>query len=114
MLIFHAQPPPVVRTQTLETEVISASHLHHAFQRCSLFYLQSCSSTRINIVTREMIDMAPKDISLTLVNHSKENLLRELLQELYKSDMLEDLQGQRTGRRSPEGGCQCGRGSSQS
>ena len=40
---------------------------------------------------REMIDMAPKDISLTLVNHSKENLQRELLQELYKSDVLEDL-----------------------
>ena len=40
---------------------------------------------------REMIDMAPKDISLTLVNHSKENLQRELLQELYKSDVLKDL-----------------------
>ena len=40
---------------------------------------------------REMIDMAPKDISLTLVNHSKENLQCELLQELYKSDVLEDL-----------------------
>ena len=35
--------------------------------------------------------MAPKDISLTLVNHSKENLQRELLQELYKSDVLKDL-----------------------
>jgi superoxide dismutase len=37
-----------------------------------------------------MIDMVPKAISLTLVNHSKENL-REFLQELYKPDVLEDL-----------------------
>ena len=35
--------------------------------------------------------MVPKAISLTLVNHSKENLQRELLQELYKLDVLEDL-----------------------
>src|SRR5258708_1170925 len=38
-----------------------------------------------------MIDMVPKAISLTLVNHSKENLQRQLLQELYKPDVLEDL-----------------------
>ena len=44
-----------------------------------------------NIVKREMIDMVPKAITLTLVNHSKENLQRELLQELYKPDVLEDL-----------------------
>ena len=30
-------------------------------------------------------------ILLTLVNHSKESLQRELLQELYKPDVLEDL-----------------------
>lgn len=35
--------------------------------------------------------MVPKAISLTLVNHSKENLQRELLQELYKPEVLEDL-----------------------
>ncbi len=38
-----------------------------------------------------MIDMVPKAITLTLVNHSKEDLQRELLQELYKPDVLEDL-----------------------
>ena len=38
-----------------------------------------------------MIDMVPKAIVLTLVNHSKENLQRELLQELYKPDVLEEL-----------------------
>lgn len=35
--------------------------------------------------------MVPKAISLTLVNHSKENLQRELLQELYKPEVLDDL-----------------------
>jgi hypothetical protein len=44
-----------------------------------------------NIVKREMIDMVPKAISLTLVSHSKENLQRELLQELYKPEVLDDL-----------------------
>lgn len=44
-----------------------------------------------NIVKREMIDMVPKAISLTLVAHSKENLQRELLQELYKPEVLDDL-----------------------
>ena len=38
-----------------------------------------------------MIDMVPKAISLTLVNHSKENLQRELLQELYKPEVLDEL-----------------------
>jgi replication fork clamp-binding protein CrfC len=44
-----------------------------------------------NIVKREMIDMVPKAISLTLVNFSKENLQQELLQELYKADVLDEL-----------------------
>jgi len=44
-----------------------------------------------NIVKREMIDMVPKAISLTLVSYSKDNLQRELLQELYKPEVLDDL-----------------------
>lgn len=44
-----------------------------------------------NIVKREMIDMVPKSVTLTLVNHSKDNLQKELLQELYKPDVLNDL-----------------------
>ena len=35
--------------------------------------------------------MVPKAITLTLVNHSKENLQRELLTELYKPEVLDDL-----------------------
>ncbi|KAF8415891.1 VpsA protein [Boletus edulis BED1] len=74
-------PPAIIRPQsalsereTMETEVIKL--LIHSYY---------------NIVKREMIDMVPKAIVLTLVNHSKENLQRELLQELYKSDVLDEL-----------------------
>ncbi|KAI6036911.1 Dynamin central region-domain-containing protein [Pisolithus microcarpus] len=74
-------PPPVIRPQsalsdreTMETEVIKL--LIHSY---------------FNIVKREMIDMVPKAIVYTLVNHSKENLQRELLQELYKADVLDEL-----------------------
>ena len=38
-----------------------------------------------------MIDMVPKAISLTLVGFAKDNLQRELLQELYKPEVLDDL-----------------------
>ncbi|PCH38424.1 hypothetical protein WOLCODRAFT_136265 [Wolfiporia cocos MD-104 SS10] len=74
-------PPPIIKPQaalsereTMETEVIKL--LIHSY---------------FNIVKREMIDMVPKAISLNLVNHSKENLQRELLQELYKPEVLDDL-----------------------
>ncbi|KAF8162879.1 Dynamin central region-domain-containing protein [Crassisporium funariophilum] len=74
-------PPPSIRPQnalnereTMETEVIKL--LIHSY---------------FNIVKREMMDMVPKAISLTLVSHSKENLQRELLQELYKPDVLDEL-----------------------
>lgn len=74
-------PPAVIRPQaqlsdreTMETEVIKL-----------------LITSYYNIVKREMIDMVPKAISLTLVNHSKENLQRELLQELYKPDVLDEL-----------------------
>ncbi|KAI8985227.1 Dynamin central region-domain-containing protein [Pilobolus umbonatus] len=44
-----------------------------------------------NIVKRTMVDMVPKAIMLNLVSHSKEELQRELLSELYKADVLTDL-----------------------
>ncbi|QRV86437.1 dynamin central region protein [Ceratobasidium sp. AG-Ba] len=74
-------PPAIIRPQsqlsdreTMETEVIKL-----------------LITSYYNIVKREMIDMVPKAISLTLVNHSKENLQRELLQELYKPEVLDEL-----------------------
>ncbi|KAI8379762.1 Dynamin central region-domain-containing protein [Radiomyces spectabilis] len=44
-----------------------------------------------NIVKRTMIDMVPKAIMLNLVSHAKEELQRELLSELYKADVLDEL-----------------------
>ncbi|KAF9265761.1 hypothetical protein L218DRAFT_942596 [Marasmius fiardii PR-910] len=74
-------PPPIIKPQaalnereTMETEVIKL--LIHSYY---------------NIVKREMIDMVPKAITLTLVNHAKENLQKELLQELYKPEVLDEL-----------------------
>ena len=57
----------------------------------ALFFAELLIHSYFNIVKREMIDMVPKAISLTLVNYSKENLQRELLQELYKPDVLDEL-----------------------
>ena len=75
----------------METEVISecicAHSLVHFLTKTSELLIYSY----FNIVKREMIDMVPKAITLTLVNHSKENLQKELLQELYKPEVLEDL-----------------------
>ncbi|KAG8993744.1 vacuolar protein sorting-associated protein 1 [Tulasnella sp. JGI-2019a] len=74
-------PPAIIRPtaalserETMETEVIKL--LIHSYY---------------NIVKREIIDMVPKAISLTLVNFAKENIQKELLQELYKPDVLDDL-----------------------
>ncbi|RHZ72497.1 hypothetical protein Glove_242g63 [Diversispora epigaea] len=44
-----------------------------------------------NIVKRTVIDMVPKAIMLSLVSHAKEELQRELLQELYKAEVLDEL-----------------------
>jgi hypothetical protein len=44
-----------------------------------------------NIEKRRMIGMLLKAISLTIVNHLIANLQRELLQELHKTDVLEDF-----------------------
>ncbi|KAF8334035.1 Dynamin central region-domain-containing protein [Cantharellus anzutake] len=74
-------PPAVIKPQlalsereTMETEVIKL--LIHSY---------------FNIVKREMIDMVPKAISLMLVQHAKDNLQKELLQELYKPEILDEL-----------------------
>lgn len=97
-------PPAVIKPQaalsereTIETEVIST---YCSILTCPVSF--SCPLTMLlhtellihsyfNIVKREMIDMVPKAITLTLVNHAKETLQRELLQELYKQEVLDDL-----------------------
>ncbi|PSK36650.1 vacuolar protein sorting-associated protein 1 [Elsinoe australis] len=44
-----------------------------------------------NIVRRTMIDMVPKAIMLTLVQFSKEEMQRELLEQMYRQGELDDL-----------------------
>ena len=44
-----------------------------------------------NIVKRTVADMVPKAIMLNLVMVAKEQLQREMLSELYKSDVLDEL-----------------------
>lgn len=44
-----------------------------------------------NIIKRLIIDVIPKSISYSLVTHSKDNVQRELLKELYKPEVLDSL-----------------------
>ncbi|KAF9338385.1 vacuolar protein sorting-associated protein 1 [Podila minutissima] len=48
-------------------------------------------SSYFNIVKRTVTDTVPKAIMLNLVNNAKEELQRELLQELYKTEVLDEL-----------------------
>lgn len=76
----------------METEVISKLlSPSRSYAVLTLYTVELLIHSYFNIVKREMIDVVPKAIVLTLVNHSKENLQRELLQELYKPDVLEEL-----------------------
>lgn len=47
--------------------------------------------TDYNITKRTIIDTVPKAIMLNLVQHSKEDLQKELLAELYNPQALEEL-----------------------
>ncbi|KAI0381850.1 vacuolar sorting protein 1 [Hypomontagnella monticulosa] len=44
-----------------------------------------------NIVKRTMIDMVPKAIMLNLVQFTKDEMQRELLENMYRNDTLDDL-----------------------
>ncbi|KKY28426.1 putative vacuolar dynamin-like gtpase [Phaeomoniella chlamydospora] len=44
-----------------------------------------------NITRRTMIDMVPKAIMLNLVQYSREEMQRELLEQMYRSETLDDL-----------------------
>lgn len=99
-LIRILQPPAIIRPQsalnereTIETEVISElDYLSwELLLNADFMCIELLINSYFNIVKREMIDMVPKAISLTLVNYSKENLQKELLQELYKPDTLDTL-----------------------
>jgi len=44
-----------------------------------------------NIIKRLIIDVVPKSVSYSLVAYSKDNIQQELLKELYKPEVLDDL-----------------------
>ncbi|KND93958.1 Vacuolar protein sorting-associated protein 1 [Tolypocladium ophioglossoides CBS 100239] len=48
-------------------------------------------SSYYNIVKRTMVDMVPKAIMLNLVQFTKDEMQRELLENMYKTDTLDDL-----------------------
>ncbi|KAI9798668.1 MAG: vacuolar protein sorting-associated protein 1 [Piccolia ochrophora] len=48
-------------------------------------------SSYYNIVKRTMIDMVPKAVMLNLVQFTKDEMQRELLENMYKSDQLDEL-----------------------
>lgn len=57
----------------------------------SFTFIELLISSYFNIVKRTVIDTVPKAIMLNLVNNAKEELQRELLQELYKTEVLDEL-----------------------
>lgn len=48
-------------------------------------------SSYFNIVKRTMIDMVPKAIMLNLVSFTKEEMQKELLENMYRQSELDDL-----------------------
>ncbi|CAK1366046.1 Vacuolar protein sorting-associated protein 1 [Cercospora beticola] len=48
-------------------------------------------SSYFSIVRRTMIDMVPKAIMLNLVEHTKDEMQRELLEQMYRTQELDDL-----------------------
>ncbi|EMT65172.1 vacuolar protein sorting-associated protein 1 [Fusarium oxysporum f. sp. raphani 54005] len=48
-------------------------------------------SSYYNIVKRTMIDMVPKAVMLNLVQFTKDEMQRELLENMYRTDTLDDL-----------------------
>lgn len=60
---------------------------HHSLTRSAELLITSY----FNIVRRTMIDMVPKAIMLNLVSWTKEEMQRELLENMYKTEELDDL-----------------------
>ncbi|SGY77261.1 BQ5605_C005g03589 [Microbotryum silenes-dioicae] len=74
-------PPPMLRAsgtlserETMETEVIKL-----------------LISSYFSLSKRTLIDMVPKAIMLNLVFHAKDDLQKELLGELYKTEVIDDV-----------------------
>jgi dynamin 1-like protein len=77
----------------METEVISKNKdlLDPRLIPPFFFLIELLIQSYYNIVKRTMIDMVPKAIMLNLVSRAKKELQQELLTELYKADVLDEL-----------------------
>ncbi|GAA98121.1 hypothetical protein E5Q_04804 [Mixia osmundae IAM 14324] len=76
------EPPPAV---------LKASGTLSEREAMEVEVIKLLIASYFNIVKRTMIDMVPKAIMLNLVTHAKDDLQRELLAELYKPDVLDEL-----------------------
>ncbi|KAL9107386.1 MAG: hypothetical protein Q9187_008434 [Circinaria calcarea] len=95
-------PPPVLKAsgtltdkEAQEVEVISSCNLFHTMKDNDELitddYPELLINSYYNIVRRTMIDMVPKAIMLTLVQHTKDEMQRELLENMYRSNEFEEL-----------------------
>jgi replication fork clamp-binding protein CrfC len=100
MAAMEAPPAQLKASGTLsekeaqEVEVISMFFLSHIFPFARHVTNQTTElliSSYFNIVRRTMIDMVPKAIMLNLVQWTKEEMQRELLENMYKTEELDDL-----------------------
>lgn len=70
-----------------------------------MIFVELLIQSYYNIVKRTMVDMVPKAVMLNLVCHSKEELQRELLSEIYKPDVLNSLLQESDFTRERREGC---------
>lgn len=93
-------PPPTLKAsgnlsdkEAGEVEVISKSSrvTKYIDQLLTWRSTELLIASYFNIVRRTMIDMVPKAIMLNLVQFTKEEMQRELLEQMYRSNELDDL-----------------------
>ncbi|KAL3957721.1 hypothetical protein ACCO45_008299 [Purpureocillium lilacinum] len=91
-------PPPTLKAsgtlserENIEVEVISTLIDKAAAWLLLITSAELLISSYYNIVKRTMIDMVPKAIMLTLVQFTKDEMQRELLENMYRTDTLDDL-----------------------
>lgn len=78
----------------METQVISsclfAQYISYLVST-NLMWAELLITSYYNIIKRLIIDVVPKSISYSLVGFAKDNIQKELLQQLYKPEVLDTL-----------------------
>ena len=100
MAAMDSPPPQLKASGTLsekeanEVEVISMDPLSRLqFTKPALIQLMTelLITSYYNIVRRTMIDMVPKAVMYTLVQHTRDEMQRELLEHMYRGNESDDL-----------------------